>query len=144
MAPRARLVTDDERVRKLGERTEEITAELSPEEVEAEKTIVLDLLGRRDNLESSRKSIASQYKARIEAVDTEITEHRLAATTRKRQIDVTIEDWLTTSRKVVRVRADNGEVIGRRDARTEELQEALFEDRTAELSFPPPDDVFGK
>lgn len=142
--PRAKLANADERVRKLGDRIEEITAELSDDEVEQERSRVIDLLGRRDNLEAARKSLASEYKAKIEAVDTLIKAGALAATSRKKRIEVTIEEWLTQARAVVRLRADTEEVIGRRNARSDELQETLFEGRPTELEFPSADDAFGK
>lgn len=145
-----KLVESAERIRKIGDRKETITVELTPEEIDAEQCGVMDMLGRRKNLDAARKSIASEYKAKIEAVDIAIDAGTVAATTGKRQIDVDVEEWLTTARKVIRVRADNGDVLGSRTARTDELQEALFEDRStdraperaAELAFPPPGEVF--
>lgn len=141
--PRAKLANADERVRKVGERIEEITAELSDEEVEQERGRVIDLLGRRENLEAARKSLMSEYKAKIESVDMLIKAGALAATSRKKRMEVTVESWLTRGRSVLRVRADTDEVIGSRIANADELQEAMFDDRP-ELAFPAPDDAFGK
>lgn len=138
-----KLFESSERVRKIGERKETITVELDPSEIEAERTAVLDLLGRKDNLEAARKSLASEYKAKIEAVESAMTACRQAATTGKRTVELDIEEWLTRSREVVRVRADNGDVIGKRNARADELQEALFDERQADPTFPPAGDAFG-
>lgn len=131
-------------VRKLGERRETITVELTPEEIQTEKTNVVDLHGRKQNLEAARKSLMSEYKAKIEIVEAAMDTSARAATTGKKALELDIEEYLTRSREVVRVRADTGDIIGRRTARTEELQEALaFEDRSSELAFPSPDDAFG-
>jgi hypothetical protein len=137
------------RVRKIGERKESIVVLLTSEEIEDERTAVLDLLSRLDNLDAARKSLASEYKAKIEAVSTAMAASRHAATTGKRAVEVYIEDWLTRSGEVVRVRADTGETIGKRPARSDELQEPLFDARDASAhapdpAFPNPGDAFGQ
>lgn len=142
-----KLLEGSERVRKVGDRRESITVELTPEEVEAEKTNVVDLLGRKHNLEAARKSLASEYKAKIEAIDTAVDASCRAAQTRKRLVDADIELWLTNSREVISVDVATGKVVARRTARLDELQEALFDERNgaaAELAFPAPDDAFGQ
>ena len=155
MVRSAKATPSDSRIRKIGERRETLTVELTPDELDAAQKKVIELVTRKNNLEASLKSHSADYKARIKAVEQGIAETCHAAQTGKREIEIDIEEWLTASREVVRMRADTGEPLGRRAARPDELQEELPHITTAgsvtggfttvkldELSFPDVDDAF--
>jgi len=129
--------------RKLGDRQETITVELTEAEIEAERGKVCDLIGRKDNLLAAVKSIKADYKAKIDQVDERISAAWKAAGTGKRDDEITVEEWLTKDNRVMRVRADTGELLGQRVARAEELQETLFEGPKGDEEFPSADEVFG-
>lgn len=116
-----------ERSLRIGEQAETITVDLDDAEVEMERAKVMDLLGRRDHLQQARSSTNAGYKARIADVDKMIAEARNAATTGKRDLEVTVEEWLRGS-QVFRIRADTGEVLGQRAATGGERQELMFAD----------------
>lgn len=140
---------DSDRIRKLGDCAETIRQALSPTEVEEEKGRVCDLLARRDNITAALKSIKSEYKAKLEAVDERIGAARRAASDKYRELDVEVEEWLTRGNEVVRVRTDTGEVLGRRTATAGELQESMFPDEPPPRrgagadGFPTADEAFG-
>ncbi len=142
--PKADPAADAEpAARKLGERRETITVDLSPTEVEEEKTLVMDLLGRRQNLEAAKKSTMADYKAKIDKVSEQITSSCRVATTERREIEIDVEEWINRNNQVVRIRRDTGEILGEpRTARADELQEALFGNGAAD-EFPTPVDAFG-
>lgn len=138
-----------DRIRKLGDCCETIRHPLSQEEVDEEKGRVCDLLARRDNITASLKSIKAEYKAKLDVVDERIGVARRAASDRFRDLDLDVEEWLTRGNEVVRVRSDTGEVLGRRTASADELQESMFTDdppRKASADpdgFPTADEAFG-
>lgn len=115
----------------LGEQQETITIELSDAEVELERARVMDLLGRKANLEQARAASQAEYKAKIKRVDGDIAEACKAATTRKRETTVVVEEYLRGT-QVLRVRADTGEVLGQRAATSGERQESMFDDAPAD------------
>jgi hypothetical protein len=126
----------DERVRKLGEREETISEKLTQIEIEDERSRVCGWIQTRDELDTKRKSVNADFKAKIAEI-----ENALGAITKgRRDTDLTIEEWLTRGNEVVRVRKDTGEQIGARNARAEELQEKLFKDDepNGETPAPPP------
>lgn len=111
--------------KKIGERQETITRALSPMEVDREREEVCKLLREIDKAEEERKNEAAAAKAKITELKTRLAEHARVANTAKRDEEITIEEWLTDKNEVIRVRADNGEIIGNRVARAAELQEDL-------------------
>ncbi len=116
----------DERIRKVGEYQDTTVRELSPAEIEGERSKICDLLGRRDNLEGALKATKAEYRAKLESIKDRIERALNTATTGRQEIEVDIEEWLTRGNEIVRVRADTGEVLTRRTATASELQENLF------------------
>jgi hypothetical protein len=144
MAKKRSPVEVGERARKLGDRTETITVQLSDAEIDGEREKVCELIGRKDNLLAAVKSLKADYKAKIEAVDEKISAAWKAAASGKRDDEIIVEEWLTKDNRVMRVRADTNELLGQRVARAEELQETLFEGPAEEgEGFPSADEAFG-
>ncbi len=111
--------------RKIGERQETITHMLSPTEVELEQREVCKLLREIEKTEAEIKNVTATHKSRLVDLKTRLRGSANTANTAKRDVEITVEEWLTDKNEVIRVRADNGEVIGNRVARTSELQEEL-------------------
>ena len=111
--------------RKIGERQETITHQLSPMEVDRERETVCMLLREIERTEAEIKNIASGHKAKLVELKTRLKSHTTAANTAKRDLEITIEEWLSDKNEVIRVRADTGEIVGNRVARPAELQEDL-------------------
>lgn len=124
-ANKARPVTSTPARRKIGERTEVIVERLSITQVEAEREKACNLMRRRDELVEKKKSLSSDLKAQIDAVDAEMKTHLSAAASARRDVEITVEEWLTDKNQVERYRVDTGELIGDRIASVTELQEKL-------------------
>jgi len=117
------------RVRMVGEREETVEVPLSTDDMDASTEKMLTLLEQRDSIDEKAKEIAKNYKSQGATLDLEISELRRAMRSRKRSVKLTIQEWLTESNEIIRVRADTDERIGDvRKARSEELQEKLFKD----------------
>lgn len=122
----------NERVRKIGERTETIAVRLTPIQIEDERAKVIDLLQEKEELEEKLASMKAEYKAKIADVDSRKASALGAIRTGKISREMTIEEWVTGGNEVVRVDKATGEEIGaRRTATARELQE--------ELPLPPAD-----
>lgn len=133
----------ERRMRKLGEREEQVVVLLSDEEVEAQRRVVLDLMCDKDRLADGLKAIRAEYKARVDRLTAKIQDSRQQVSDRKRTDDVVVEEWLTAGNEVVRVRKDTGETVGQpRTARADELQEDLgLDEKTS--GFPSSEEAFG-
>lgn len=114
--------------KKIGERLETMTELLSPSQVESERAKVCTLHRDLDRVESDLKTLAAGHKARIKEIKAGINNAVAVANAAKRDVEVTIEEFLTGRNEVIRVRADTGEIIGNRIAKVEELQEEMFVD----------------
>jgi hypothetical protein len=132
----------NERIRKIGEREEVLEIKLTEVQRDKERHNVMFLLDQVDELEEKKKEVVKNYASQLAAVELQIHAARQLANSGKRRDSVTIEEWLTGSNDIIRIRADTGEQVGDlRRARAEELQEKLLDDT------PPPDDapsVFGE
>lgn len=122
---KARPVASSPQRRKIGERTEVIVERLSITQVEAEREKACNLMRRREELVEKKKSLSSDLKAQIDAVDAEMKTHLSAAASARRDVEITVEEWLTDKNQVERYRVDTGELIGDRVASVGELQEKL-------------------
>lgn len=136
-----------ERMKPIGEpRKEAITIKLTPSEIEAERTRVCDLLGRRENLTASLKSVKGEYKAKLDSIAERIDIARRAAAEGRLEAEVEVQDWLTRGNEIVLVRADTNEVLHRRTATMEELQEEIGFPTPKVVppeGFPSPEEAFG-
>lgn len=122
---KAKPTTSTPQRRKIGERTEVIVERLSISQVEAEREKACNLMRRREELVEKKKSLSSDLKAQIDAVDSEMKAHLSAAASARRDVEITVEEWLTDKNQVERYRVDTGELIGDRVAKVSELQETL-------------------
>lgn len=111
--------------RKIGERLEVIIEKLSPMQVDEERAKVCDCYAELEALEEERKKITADVKARIASRKAAQKEAAACATSARRKVEVTVEEWLTDTNEVIRVRTDTGEVLGQRTARMHEQQEEL-------------------
>lgn len=111
--------------RKIGERTETVVEKLSPMQVDDARERVCTLMRSKEELEAKRKSTNADFKSKITEIDGDIDAALTHASTARRNVEITIEEWLTDQNEVIRVRRDSGEVIGTRNARIDELQESL-------------------
>lgn len=109
----------------IGTRIETITEKLSPMQVEKELRRGADIYRELDALESEKKKITSEVGAKIAARKAALRESMTTATSARRQIEITVEEWLTEKNEVIRVRTDTLDVLGTRNARVDELQEEL-------------------
>ncbi len=132
-----------DRIRKLGEREEQITVKLTQIEIEDQRHQVMMLLDDIDKIDQGLKAIKAEAKGRKDAILARIAEARRQESSGRRTDDVVVEEWLTQGNEVVRVRTDTGEQIGDpRTARAAELQEKLFTD-DKDHGFPSSEEAFG-
>jgi hypothetical protein len=112
--------------RKLSERTEPVPERLTTKELDEERTRVCDFIRDRSQLEDKRKAASAEWKARIAETDSQIAQSLDVVQRGWRNVDATIEEWLTDTNEVIRMRPDTGEVLSTRAARPSELQEPMF------------------
>jgi len=124
--------------RKIGQRIESITVNLSPMQVDDERAKVVALHREIDKAVEDQKNASAKAKAHLTDLRTRQTDHVRAATTARRDEEITIEEWLTAENEVIRVRTDTHEIVGARNARAEELQTDL---PLAEGDAPEPDEA---
>lgn len=115
-------------MKKIGERVEKVVEKLSPMQLEDERSRACELMRERTALKEKAKAAAADWKGKIAAVDESLRESLATVESGRRDREVTVIEWLTPDNEVVRVRADTNEQIGKRTARTDELQEKLFDD----------------
>jgi len=137
-----------ERVRKIAEHQDTIRIDLLPSEVGEEREAVCELLTRQENLVAALKATKAEYKVKIDAVKAKISASLAAAATETRDLNVTVEEWLTRGNEIVSIRADTGEMLGTRTATVSELQESLFPPPVKPAvakaeGFPSSDEAFG-
>lgn len=127
----------NERVRKLGEREEQLEIRLTQLEMDDYHNQHLALSNQRDELEEKLAEVKANYKAQFEAIDLQVAATRRLLNTRRRTATVKVEEWLTASNEVIRLRADTNEQLGDlRKARADELQEKLFPDNPPDSATP--------
>jgi hypothetical protein len=124
-APKPSQRGGNPRGKKLGDRTETITERLSLTQVEAERSRACDLMRAKNELEEKKKAAGSEFTARIREVDQKMKAALAAAASGKRDVEITVEEWLTPQNQVQRYRTDTGELIGDRQANQSDLQEDL-------------------
>lgn len=114
------------RVRMIGEREETVAVALTDSEVAEQDRVARDLRNRIDQLEDQAKTASADFKSKQKVLEEQERVARRKASTRRAEVDIRIQEWLTRGNEVVRVNADTGEQLGpARTARAAELQEAL-------------------
>jgi hypothetical protein len=116
-------------VRMLEERDETLDVRLTDVEMDDLHNQHLALTNQRDELEEKLAEVKANYKAQFEAIDLQVTSTRRLLNTRRKQVAVKVQSWLTDKNEVIRIRSDTGDQLGdARKARADELQEKLFPD----------------
>lgn len=120
-------------VRKLGQREETLVTELSEEEINELQSQIVQMLNHEEKLEEKLAEVKKNYVSQISTSELQRNELRRQVNSRMRQEKVLVEDHLTASNEVVRIRSDTGRPVGiLRTATPRELQEDLPLDRAAE------------
>jgi hypothetical protein len=112
--------------RKISQAMEGIVVKLTPQEVEETRASVMDMLDQKKAIEFAKKSAMSEFKAKLQELEERLSKACTEASTGKRELDVIVEEYLTSANEVVKIRADTGEPIGKpRTATVAELQEPI-------------------
>jgi len=114
--------------RKIGTRDEVVIEQLSPSQIDEERTKVCLHLREIDVVKTAKREANDRAKARITELENAIASGVRVANAGKRDAEIVVEEWLTGRNEVIRVRTDTGEIIGTRVASLGELQEDMFVD----------------
>jgi len=118
--------------RKIGTRDEVVIEQLSPSQIDEERTKVCLHLREIDVVKTAKREANDRAKARITELENAIASGVRVANAGKRDAEIVVEEWLTGRNEVIRVRTDTGEIIGTRNASLGEMQEELFGDGDGE------------
>lgn len=114
------------RVRKIGQREEQLDRRLTDKELDEYKDQFIALADQREELERKKAEVMASYGSQFKTIDLQSDELRRKINSRRITESILVEEWLTDRNEVIRVRADLQEVIGNpRTARPSELQESL-------------------
>jgi len=137
--PKAKRVSKPARIserlanaRKIGTRDEVVIEQLSPSQIDEERTKVCLHLREIDVVKTAKREANDRAKARITELENAIASGVRVANAGKRDAEIVVEEWLTGRNEVIRVRTDTGEIIGTRNASLGEMQEELFGDGDGE------------
>lgn len=115
-------------IRKLGEpRIETIVVDLTDAEVVELDARARQLRDRQDAIKKERAGAMATFKARSQEVADAEALLRQQASTRKRDVEIPVQDYLTPTNEVISVRTDTHDQIGRRTATATELQGDLLQ-----------------
>lgn len=118
---------DQRTIRKLGDpRVEMITVELTDAEVSEAGKAANALRDQLDTIKREKADAVAKFKARTQAIQSSEEDARRQVSTRRRDIEIAVQDYLTPQNEAVTVRSDTQDVINRRTATAEDLQESLF------------------
>jgi anti-sigma factor ChrR (cupin superfamily) len=115
--------------RKLGEpRTDTIEIRLSDEQVVDRRKRACDIRDQLVALAEEAKLAAAGFRQRKKALENQEAVLRYAASTRIELVNIVVQDWIAKGNEVVSVRIDDDsrDVVARRTATADELQEGLF------------------
>lgn len=123
-------MTQQNNARKVGEmRSETISVTLTDEEVEAQLKRSHELRNQQDALAAERSNAMAEFTARKKRLAAAELDARHQVSTRKRDIEVIVQDYLTPGNEVVTVRCDEtSAIIARRTATAAELQDEMLRD----------------
>lgn len=117
------------KIRKLSSRIETITVDLTPDEINAQKSLVCELRDKQDALERELDAFKAGINGQVKKLKQAEVVARRAISTRKQEIEVMVEECLLDGHDGVMVqkfRADTGELVGQpRRASAAEAQESL-------------------
>ncbi len=115
----------DHRVRKIGQREESIDTKLTQIQIEDMRENVMVLLDDEERIEEKAKEAAKNFSSQLKTNQLQRNELRRIITQGKKRETIIVEEFLTVSNEVIRVRQDTGEQLGARTATPRELQEEL-------------------
>lgn len=114
-------------VKKLGEpHPSTIQVELTEGERTERRRSACDLRDQQVSLGEEKKLKMAEFNHRKKALENQEAILRGQASTGIEEIAVVVQDFLTASNEVVSVRIDNEELVSKRTATADELQEELF------------------
>lgn len=114
-------------VKKLGEpHPTTIQMELTEGERAERRKSACELRDQQASLGEERKLKIAEFNLRKKALENQEAILRGQAATGIEEIAVVVQDYLTASNEVVSVRVDNEELVSKRTATADELQEELF------------------
>lgn len=119
----------DPRFRALGEpRIATISSTLTESEIEAQRQQVCVIQDRQDSLKRGKAAAMQKFKARAAELESMKEIALRQVSTGKRDAEILVQDFMTPSNEVVSIRFDSEsqEIVERRTATAEELQEELF------------------
>lgn len=136
----------DERVRKIGEREEIVETKLTQIQLEDMRMEVMALLDEEERIEAKKDEVAKNFTSQLKTNKLQINELRRTIAACKRRETIIVEEHLTQSNEIVRIRKDTGDRIGSRTATPRELQEPMFPDPPSDPAQQndapaPPDDA---
>jgi len=108
--------------------TIDLPVKLNKAEIIEKKNRLLKLLDDRDNMDSERKSVVSDYKARIDILDSEVDRVRTALRTDEEKRPVMCDQHFDWKKKTVTLfRSDTGARVHERAMHKDEMQKTLDE-----------------
>jgi len=114
-------------LRKLGDpRTETISVVLTEHEIAEQKARSCELRNAQDALKRERADAMAAFKARAAALSSAEELCRQRASTGRSDLAVVVQDFITPGNEVLTVRIDTSDVVNRRTATADELQEEIF------------------
>lgn len=121
----------NERIRKIGEREEVIEIKLTQLQLEDMREEVMTLLDDEERIEEKAKEASKNFASQLKTNQLQRNELRRTIAGGKRRETIIVEEHLTASNEVVRIRKDTGDQVGARTATPRELQEDLFQELPA-------------
>jgi hypothetical protein len=132
-APAKKSRDPNERIRLVATREEIIDTKLTQNEIDEYQRENMVLDDEIEKIEEKKKESASNFASQLKTIELQKSELRRMVNSGRRRETVVIEEHLTGSNEIVRIRKDTGERIGGRTATPRELQEEMFSDK------PPPE-----
>lgn len=116
----------NERVRKIGQREEIINVKLTQVQLDEMRYEVMLLLDDEERIEEKAKEAAKNFSSQLKTNQLQRNEIRRVVTAGVRRQTIIVEEHLTASNEVIRIRQDTGDQLGLgRTATPRELQEEL-------------------
>lgn len=117
--------------------TQVVTSALTPSEVADERAEVCSLLDRQEQLDERLARAKAEIKGESTTIEDKLRVSRRRVSTKRSDVEVTLQQYLTNGNEVIIVRTDTDEILSRRTATARELQEDMFTEK------PATDDGFG-
>jgi hypothetical protein len=114
------------RVRKIGEREENVDVKLTQLQIEDLREQVMVYLDDEERIEEKAKEAQKNFASQLKTNQLQRNEIRRTIAAGRKRVSITVEEYLTNSNEVIRVHKQTGEQLGpARTATPRELQEEL-------------------